>query len=545
MGLNRLLAAGAALAALAATPSTARAGDADATAVAVAESGVYVGGSTFHTGDLRSSVVGRFNPTTGAFDWLERVEGAAGAADGITDLVAAGGFVYGIGYGGGGLVVSKIDPATGTLQRSCGPTGVTVNGLGASVLPGRAAALGNDLVVVGGTLALPTRGVIAIVDGSTCTVRSSALLGAADPQTSVGFTTVAIDATGSPVVAGFSGTDAVLFRFAQDLTPLQTRTFDLGGLFGEAFTGLAAGPDGGIAAGLAGTTLYGQCFTLPALSPATGCGSAGRKTLAFGQGAPTGTVTLARGPSGGWLLAGSELGWALPAGFLARAAITALEPSALAADTTVFAPTGSQVLNPFPYAPSALSAVTADATRITATGTAGYPGTRQPFLFTATADGSSPTVTPLDGFESAKAAPVEPAPPGAPPSGPEQSVSAPSQPPASRPALATARWLRLTKRPDADGAFGTLSLRCARTCKTTGTYTTKARGRTVRLGTTRARLRAGDAVRLRLALSSSGRRRLTDRRRLTLTVRFRVTGAKRERALFQTTVRLTAPRKHS
>ena len=68
------------------------------------------------------------------------------------------------------------------------------------------------------------------------------------------------------------------------------------------------------------------------------------------------------------------------------------------------------------------------------------------------------------------------------------------------------------------------------------------RGHTVRLGTASARLAAGDAVRLRLVLSRGGRRRLGESRRLAVTVRFRVTGAQREGALFQTAVRMTAPR---
>jgi hypothetical protein len=533
---NRILAALVGMAALAAAPSTAHAGDADASAVAVASGSVYVGGSAFGS-DLRSSVIGRFNPAAGAFDWLERVEGAAGAADGITDVVSSGGYVYGIGYGNGGLVVSKLDPSTGTLQRSCGAGGVTVNGLGASILPGRAAALGSDLVVVGATLTLPTRGVIAIVDGNTCTVRSSAMLGAADPQSSVGFTTVTIDASGYPVAAGFSGSDAALFRFAPDLTPLQTRTFDLGGLLGEAFTGLAAGPDGGVAVALAGTTLYGQCFTLPALNVVPACGTAGRRTISFGAGAPVGTVAVAPLASGGWLLAGSQLGYTAPAGFLARAALAAVEPTALAADTTVFAPSGAQVLDPFPSLPSAFAAVTANADGITGTGTAGYPGTRRPFLFTSKTDGSQATVTPLDGFESAPPAPVEPGPP-APPA--VQPVAAPLPPPPPRPALATARWVRLTKRPSPGGGFGALSLHCARACTAAGTYTVKVRGRTVRVGTAGARLAAGDAVRLRLALSPSGRRRLSHSRRLAVKVRFRVTGTQHERALFQTALQLTS-----
>jgi hypothetical protein len=527
------------LAALTVLPPPARAGDADGSAVAVAAGSVYVGGSAFHSGDLRSSIIGRFNPAAGSFDWLERVEGAAGAADGITDVVAAGGYVYGIGYGNGGLVVSKLDPATGTLQRSCGEGGVTVNGLGASILPGRAAALGDDLVVVGATLALPTRGVIAIVDGATCTVRASATLGAADPASSVGFTTVAVDSAGFPVVAGFSGSDAALFRFAPDLTPLVSRTVDLGGTLADVFTGLAAGPDGGVAVGIAGTTLHAQCFTLPALTAVPECGPAGRRTLKYGAGAPYGTVALARTAAGGWLVAGSEFGWATPAGFLTRAALAAFEPTALEADTTVFAPTGAQVLDPFPYQPSSFAAVTADADGITATGTAGYVGSRRPFLFTSHTDGTGAAVTPLDGFESAPPAPVEPAPP-APPAAPP--VAAPAAPPPPRPALATVRWSALTKRPDRNGGFGRLTLRCARDCRASGTYTVRVRGRVVRLGKASARLGAGESVRVRLVLSPGGRRRLGHSRRLAVKVRLRVTGPQSERALFETAVRL-APRK--
>ena len=101
----------------------------------------------------------------------------------------------------------------------------------------------------------------------------------------------------------------------------------------------------------------------------------------------------------------------------------------------------------------------------------------------------------------------------------------------------------MSKRADASGGFGVLSLRCARACKATGAYTAKVRGRTVRIGTASARLAAGDAVRVRLVLSRSGRRRLGHGRRLAVTVRFRVTGQQRERALFQTAVRLAAPRR--
>ena len=270
----------------------------------MASGSVYIGGSTFSSGDLRSSVIGRFNPKAGAFDWLERVEGAAGAADGITDVVSAGGYVYGIGYGNGGLVVSKLDPATGTLQRSCGASGVTVNGLGTSILPGRAAALGNDLVVVGGTLALPTRGVIAIINGSEHGPhlrRARRRRSAVQRRLHHGHRRCDRRAGRRRLLGQRRG--AVSLRPRSDAAA--TRTFDLGGLLGDAFTGLAAGPDGGVGVGLAGTTLSGQCFTLPALSPVPACGTAGRRTLSFGStGAPVGSVALTRLASGGWLVAG-------------------------------------------------------------------------------------------------------------------------------------------------------------------------------------------------------------------------------------------------
>lgn len=60
----------AALIASVATAPPVHAGDADATAVAVASGRVYVGGSATFNGDLRSSVVGRWNPSSGGFDWL-------------------------------------------------------------------------------------------------------------------------------------------------------------------------------------------------------------------------------------------------------------------------------------------------------------------------------------------------------------------------------------------------------------------------------------------------------------------------------------------
>ncbi|RKQ86847.1 hypothetical protein C8N24_4862 [Solirubrobacter pauli] len=528
----------AATAAVTAPPAQAQ--DADATAVALADGRVYVGGSAFHSGDLRSSVVGRWNPQTAGFDWLERVEGALGSADGVTDLVAAGGYLYSVGYGNGGLVVAKLDPDTGTLQRACGPTGVTVNSLGTAILPGRAAALGRDLVVVGGTLALPTRGVIAIVDGGTCTVRASATIGGPDAATNVGFTSVALDASGAPIAAGFSGTDAALFRFGADLLPGATRTFDLGGLLGDAFTAVGAAPGSGVAVGLSGTALYGQCFTLPALTADTRCGAGGRRALSFGSGgAPTGTAALTRLASGSWLVGGSQLGWGTPAGWLARAAVAAFEPAALEPAEDVLAPSGARVLDPFPYLPSSFAAVAATPDRIAGIGTAGYIGARRPFLYSARADGAAAAITPLDGFATAPPAPVEPGPPE--PQVPTAPPTAPAPPAAAkRPALATARFLRLAKRPDRRGGFGTVALACARACSVHGTYTAKVRGRTAPLGSTSVRLRAGSAVRLRLVLSRRGRQRLRRAQGLPTVVRFRVTGERGDRALFQTSVALRA-----
>src|SRR5262249_13086871 len=148
-------------------------------------------------------------------------------------------------------------------------------------------------------------------------------------------------------------------------------------------------------------------------------------------------------------------------GFLARAALAAFGPTDLSADTSVFAPAGTQVLDPFPYLPSQFSAIAATQNGITGAGTAGYVGSRRPFLFSANPDGAAAKVTPLAGFDSAAIAPVEPAPPAAaiPTALP---VAAPATPPPPRPALATAHWRHLAKHPDKAGSFGQLTLRCTR-----------------------------------------------------------------------------------
>jgi hypothetical protein len=531
------------LSTLAVAAPDARAADADASAVELAPGGaaVYVGGSSQLSGDIRSSVLGRWNVGAGAFDWLERVEAAPGAADAFSDIVQAGGYLYGVGYANGSLAIAKADPTTGTLQRSCGATGVALNGLGPSVLPGKAVAIGGDLVVVGGTLVQPTRGFIAVVDGGDCTLRSSALIGAPNASANVGFTSVDLAADGSPVVSGFSGTDAAIFRFGADLTPLGTQTFDLGGVLGEAFTDVRAGSTGGIAVGLVGTSLLAQCFTLPALSADASCGTAGRRSLSFNAGGtPTGGAVLGRLPSGSWLVAGSHVGYAGYSSSLSRAAIGTFKAANLNADAGVFAPTGAHVFDPFPSMPSAFTSVAASTTSIAAVGVSGYLGARQPFVFTAQPDGSRTTFTPLAGFDSAAVAPVEPAPPEPAAAVAEQSASGPAgtgtSPGRAAAVLATGRFSSLLARPASDGTFGFLTLRCARACAATGVYTARTRGGgTVRLGATRARLVAGDSLRVRLALTRAGRTRLRRHRRLAVKVRFEVTapGARQvvERAL--------------
>ena len=526
---RRVALVGALLSTLAAAAPDARAADADASAVEPAPDGaaLYVGGSSQFSGDQRSSVLGRRN-AAGAFDWLERVDMAPGAADAFSDIVLAGDFLYGVGYANGSLAVAKADPATGTLQRSCGATGIALDGLGPSVLPGKAVAMGNDLVVVGGTLVQPTRGFIAVVDGDDCTLRSSSLIGAPDASSNVGFTSIDLDADGNPVVSGFSGSDAAIFRFGADLTPLGTRTFDLGGVLGEAFTDVRARSTGGVAVGLVGTSLLAQCFTLPELSADTSCGTAGRRSLSFNaNGTPTGGAVLGRRPSRGWLVAGSHAGYAGYSSSLTRAAIGAFKTRDLSADAGVFAPTGAQVFDPFPFSPSTFTAVTASANSIAGVGVSGYIGARQPFVFTAQPDGSAATFTSLAGFDTAAAAPVQAAPPTSAPdsaSAPAAGGASPSSIPARPAPLATSRFRRVVARPASDGTFGYLTLTCARACTAAGVYTARTRGgRTSRLGATRARLDAGDTLQVRLALTRAGRGVLRRQRRLTVTVRFELT----------------------
>jgi hypothetical protein len=226
-------------------------------------------------------------------------------------------------------------------------------------------------------------------------------------------------------------------------------------------------------------------------------------------------------PSGSWLVAGSHLGHAGYSTSLARAAIGAFKTADLSADASVFAPVGARVFDPVPFSPSAFTSVTASASSIAAVGVSGYPGARQPFVFTAQPDGSAAAFTPLAGFDTAAAAPVEPAPPS-PESAPGAAGGAAG--PGRAAVLATSRFRRLVARPASDGTFGYLTLKCARTCAVAGAYTARTRGGgTARLGATRARLAGGDALRVRLALTRAGRRTLRRQRRLAVKVRFEVT----------------------
>jgi hypothetical protein len=522
--------------ALAQGAPTARAADADASAVGVEpdSSGVLVGGSAQFADDPRSSVAGRWSEAKGGFDWLERVDAAPGAPDGFTAIVPAGGFVYGIGYANGSLAVAKMDADTGRLRNACGPTGVRLNSLGPSVVPGKAAAVGGNIVVVGGTLSQPTRGFIAEVDGDDCTVLRSALVGGGDPSVNVGFTAVDLDASGNAVASGFSGTKAAIFRFDRALVPGGTQTFDLGGAAGAAFSDVRAAKNGGVAVASVDSRLFAQCFTLPALSPDGRCGTAGQRSLSFNLiGAPTGSAALGRLPSGSWLVAGSHAGRGGFSTSQSRPALGAFKPADMGADPQVFRPTGTRVFDPFPSVAAGFSAVTASATRIAGVGSSGYLGSRQPFLFSSQLDGTTPTFTPLTGLDAAPPAPVEPANPASPAPG----VAAP---PTARP-LARVRFARLARRPAADGTFGFLTLTCQRACTARGRYTAPLRGtRTTRLGGTRARLAARWRLRLRLALTRRGLRTLARAKQLPVTVEFVITSSTGARQVVRRTVNLRA-----
>jgi hypothetical protein len=517
---------------------TAHAADADVSAVGVEPdaSSVFVGGSAQFADDPRSSVAGRWSEAKGGFDWLERVDAAPGAPDGFSAIVPAGGFVYGIGHANGSLAVAKMDADTGRLRNACGPTGVRLSSLGPSVVPGKAAAVGDNIVVVGGTLSQPTRGFIAEVDGDDCSVVRSALVGGGDPSVNVGFTAVDLDASGNAVASGFSGTKAAIFRFDRALVPGGTQTFDLGGTAGAAFSDVRAAKDGGVAVGPVGSRLYAQCFTLPALSPDARCGLAGRRSLSFNlSGAPTGSAALGRLPSGSWLVAGSHAGRAGFSTSRSRPALGAFKPADLGADPHVFRPFGRRVFDPFPTVAAGFSAVTASATSIAGVGSSGYLGSRRPFLFSSGLDGTTPTFTPLTGLDTAPPAPVEPATPPSPAPG----VAAPPTRPA-RP-LARVRFARLARRPAANGTFGFLTLTCRQACTARGRYTAPPGGaRATRLGGTRARLAARWRLRLRLALTRRGLRTLARAQQLPVTVEFVITSSAGARQVVRTTVNLQA-----
>ena len=402
-----------AVAALAAAAPQARAGDADATAVvpAAAPAGVFAAGSATFADDTRSAIAGRWNAGRKAFDWLWRVDMAPGGIDAFTDLVEDGGALYGVGFANGKIAVAKLDPATGTLLSSCAGSGVAMHALDAPVLTGRAIAAGGDIVLVGGTLVKPTRGVIAVVDRATCELRQSALVSAADPSADAGFTALARDDDGNLLVSGFLGSDAAVLRFGPDLDRRGTATFDVGAPLGDAFTTVQVDGQRALAAG--GAVL--QCLALPSLEPDTGCGAGGRRPLTFeAAGAPAGGVVAARLPSGGWLLGGANYGFAGFPTILTRAALGAFQAGGLEPHTSVLAPAGQAVFDAFPYQPSSFSALTASAGGITGVGVSGYFPIRVPFLFSSAPDGTAPEFSRLTGFATAAAAPHEPAPPAPP-----------------------------------------------------------------------------------------------------------------------------------
>jgi hypothetical protein len=515
MAWTRTAAIGAAtlvIAALGQGASQAMAADANAGAVSPASaSGVFVGGSA---GDPRASIAGRFNLDQGRFDWLERVDTAPGAADGFSAMVPLNSFVYGIGYSNGNLAVAKMDADTGRLRTACGPNGVRSSSLGPAVLPGRAAAVGSNLVVVGGTLVRPTKGFIAEIDPNDCKVIRSALVGSADPSANVGLTAVDSDANGNPIASGFSGAKPVVFRFDGSLVPGASQTFDSGGTAPAAFSDVRAAGDHGVAVGSDGSRLFAQCFALPALTADTACGTGGLRALSFnGDGTPSGLPALGRLPSGDWMVAGAHNG---KAGFAANQVRPALGAfgADFTPDKTVFAPTGAQVFDAFSAQPASFAAVTTAGSRIAGVGNIGQTGAEQAFLFSSALNGTSPAFVPLAGLDTAPAAPVESAGQTAP------AGQLPGSTGRHGRRIATVRFAHLSRRPAADGTFGFLTLKCRRACTARGAYTAKLGNRTLRLGGAKAKLSAGSRLRIRLALSSAGLRKLAQAKRLPVTVRF-------------------------
>jgi hypothetical protein len=480
--------AGLLAAVLAATLSApAHAADADLSAIAPAQAGAFVAGSASSSTDLRSGVAGLWNTRRGAFDWLWRLDAAPATIDTLTDVVPTGGALFAIGSANGSLSVAKLDAATGTLQRSCGGDGIATHSFGAALIPGRAVESGGKLFVVGGTLEFPSRGLIAAIDEGTCGIVDSALVG--DGGQATGFAAVDAAAGGELVVSGFRGTDAALFRFDGALHQLGARGYAVTG----AFTDVKA--TGTKAVAVASSDL--QCVTLADLDP--GCG---RQKLGL-----SGSVLAAR-PSGGWLVGGSQYGQT-----------TGLQP-ALAGYSTALVPEPQSAFTAFGALPAGFSDVVASRAGLAGAGVKGYFGSRAPFIFTAQPDGGAPVFSPLPGFDAAAPAPLEPAPP-------EPPAAAPPAPPAPGPTAtaaaptATVRFTSLRPRPARDGSFGLLTLRCASACAARGVI----RARYSTIGTASARLRAGETLTIRLALTAAGQRMLARHSRLDLTVRLRVTGS--------------------
>jgi hypothetical protein len=496
----------------------ARAADADLSAVAPADGGAFVAGSTSSWTDLRSGILGRWSAGRGAFDWLWRIDAGPATIDALTDVVPAAGAVFAVGSSNGSLSVAKLDPATGTLLRSCRGVGIATHAFGAPFVPGRAVFSGGDLVVVGGTIAWPSQGVIAAIDGNDCSLVGSALVSAPNPGVAAGFAAVDAARDGSLLVSGFAGSDAAVWRFDAALHRLGERGYDLGRA-GDAFTDIEIAGDRGVA--VAGTSPVTQCIALPALDPDAACGDDGRRELGF---AAAGGVALAALPSGGWLAGGGDYGLATglrPAlGFLGAGSPPA----------TVFGALGSL--------PSSFADVTASDAGIAGVGVSGYFGSRRPFVFGARLDGGAGAFVPLSGLESAAPAPLEPA-PAAPPATPDAAPDAARAPaPPAGPALALARFGSLAVRPARDGSIGALMLQCARDCRASGVL--RALGDT--LGSTVARLRAGETRRIPLRLTAAGGRTLARHAPLRVTVRVTVTDAAGSAETIQKRLTLHAPR---
>lgn len=474
----RLAAAAVLCALLASDP--AYAADADLSAVAPAGGGAFVAGSASSSSDLRSGVAGRWDTGRGAFDWLWRLDAGPATLDTLSDVVPAGDAVFAIGAANGALTVAKLDGATGTLRRSCGPTGSVTHSFGPAFVPGRAVESGGRIYVVGGTLEFPSHGLIAEIDESTCAVVASAE--ASDATDATGFAAVDAAPDGTLVASGYAGMNAALYRFDAGLHALGSHTYAASG----AFTDVKA--TGSQAVAVASSTL--QCATLPALAP--DCGSE-----ALGV---SGSV-LAPRPSGGWLVAGSLYGSA-----------TGLQP-AVAPYSTALEPDAQSAFTAFGAVPALFTDLGSSSAGLVGVGESGYIGSRTPFVYTAGKDGGAPVFTPLPDFDDAAPAPIEPA-PEAPPA-----AAAPS--PAPRAAAAppaTGRFSALRKRPKRDGTFGTLTLRCASACSVRGTI----RARYTTIGKAGARLRAGQTRTLPLRITAAGRRMLARHGALVTTVRFAV-----------------------